>query len=236
MPRILIVEDEPAIADPLVYALSTEGYDCLCVGLGRDGLTAVHSHDIALVILDVGLPDMSGFDVCRELRRRSEVPVLFLTARADEIDRIIGLELGADDYVPKPFSPREVTSRVRAILRRAGRATSAPTTEATGASATTAPPSFTHDTEGARIAYHGHWLALTRYEYRLLAVLLEKPGRVFSRSRLMEIVWHEAEETLERTVDAHVKTLRAKLRAAHADDDPIETHRGMGYSVRSDLQ
>ena len=167
MPRILIVEDEPAIADPLVYALSTEGYDCLCVGLGR----------------------------------------------------IIGLELGADDYVPKPFSPREVTSRVRAILRRAGRATSAPTTEATGASATTAPPSFTHDTEGARIAYHGHWLALTRYEYRLLAVLLEKPGRVFSRSRLMEIVWHEAEETLERTVDAQL--LRNRCEQRHDDErDP----------------
>ena len=221
---ILIVDDEPAIADTLDYALRTEGFNTHCVGLGRQALDAVRQSDIAVVILDVGLPDMNGFDVCREIRRESDVPVIFLTARSDEVDRIVGLELGADDYVPKPFSPREVASRVRAILRRA-RPPAVPAGEPT--------PRFRVDAEGARIAYDGVWLALTRYEYRLLATLLERSGRVFSRARLMELVWSDAQESLDRTVDAHIKTLRAKLRAVR-DDDPIETHRGLGYSVRND--
>ena len=236
--RILIVDDEPAIADTLAYALRTEGYATECATLGRDALTALGQpdHAIALVVLDVGLPDMSGFDVCRELRRHSDVPVIFLTARADEVDRIVGLEIGADDYVPKPFSPREVASRVRAILRRARPA--APPQEpavaqsAPDTSASSTHPDFAHDVDGARIAFHGVWLALTRYEYRLLATLLERPGRVLSRARLMDLVWHDAEDSLERTVDAHVKTLRAKLRAVRDDGEPIETHRGMGYSLR----
>ena len=219
---ILIVDDEPSIADTLDYALRTEGFRTVCVGLGREALQALHDKDIALVILDVGLPDMNGFDVCRELRRDSDVPVIFLTARADEVDRIVGLELGADDYVAKPFSPREVASRVRAILRR----TRQP------APAAAEPPRFRIDADGARIACDGTWLTLTRYEYGLLCALLERPGRVLSRARLMELVWSDAEESLERTVDAHVKTLRAKLRAIRGDD-PIETHRGLGYSIRS---
>jgi two-component system catabolic regulation response regulator CreB len=221
---ILIVDDEPSIVATLEYALRTEGFETRCAGLGQQALQAAQAGDVALVILDVGLPDMSGFDVCRELRRASELPVLFLTARADEVDRIVGLELGADDYVPKPFSPREVASRVRAILRRC-QASSRPATPA---------PSFRVDTEGARIAWGDTWLPLTRYEYGLLASLLERPGRILSRARLMETVWHDAEDSFDRTVDAHVKTLRAKLRAA-CGDDPIETHRGMGYSIRADL-
>lgn len=219
---ILIVDDEPSIADTLDYALRTEGFETLCVGLGRLALQALHDNDIALVILDVGLPDMNGFDVCRALRRDSDVPVIFLTARADEVDRIVGLELGADDYVAKPFSPREVASRVRAILRRAR----------SPAPAVAEQPRFRVDVEAARIACDGTWLTLTRYEYGLLRALLERPGRVLSRARLMELVWSDAEESLERTVDAHVKTLRAKLRAIRGDD-PIETHRGLGYSIRS---
>lgn len=221
---ILIVDDEPSIADNLDYALRSEGFKTLCVGLGRQALAALSDNDIALVILDVGLPDMNGFDVCRELRRNSDVPVIFLTARSDEVDRIVGLELGADDYVQKPFSPREVASRVRAILRRA---------RPGSPSQVVAEPRFTIDAEGARIAYEGNWLSLTRYEYGLLSALLERPGRVLSRARLMELVWSDAEESLERTVDAHIKTLRAKLRAIR-DDDVIGTHRGLGYSVRSD--
>ncbi|MDZ4253033.1 MAG: two-component system response regulator CreB [Sulfuritalea sp.] len=226
--RILIVDDEPSIADTLDYALRTEGFLTLCVGLGRQALQALHDNDIALVILDVGLPDMNGFDVCRALRRDSDVPVIFLTARADEVDRIVGLELGADDYVAKPFSPREVASRVRAILRRARQP--APVTVTAGPRFRI-DARFQIDTEGARIACDGAWLTLTRYEYGLLCALLERPGRVLSRARLMELVWSDAEESLERTVDAHVKTLRAKLRAIR-DDDPIETHRGLGYSIR----
>ncbi|CAL93321.1 two-component system response regulator CreB [Azoarcus olearius] len=228
--RILIVDDEPAIADMLAYALRTEGYEPDCVGLGGDALAALRGGaDYALVILDVGLPDQSGFDVCRALRRESDVPVIFLTARSDEVDRIVGLELGADDYVPKPFSPREVASRVRAILRRA-RPQPAAVAPAPAAETCSAP--FHHDAAGARIAYHGVWLSLTRYEYRLLATLLDRPGRVQSRAQLMADVWRDAEDSLERTVDAHIKTLRAKLRAVREDEDPIETHRGLGYSLR----
>lgn len=227
--RILIVDDEPAIADMVMYALRTEGYAPEWVGLARDALNRLAAADgaeFALVVLDVGLPDGSGFDVCRELRRHSDVPVIFLTARADEVDRIVGLELGADDYVAKPFSPRELASRVRAILRRARPA------PAPAGVVALEPARFRHDPEGARVAYHGVWLSLTRYEYRLLATLVERPGRVFSRAQLMEQVWHDAEESLERTVDAHVKTLRAKLRTVSDCDDPIETHRGLGYSLR----
>lgn len=223
--RILIVDDEPAIAETLAYALRTEGLDVDCVGLGHEALSMLRQGGSALVILDVGLPDLNGFDVCRELRRFSDVPVIFLTARSDEVDRIVGLELGADDYVAKPFSPREVASRVRAILRRARSAKA----ESSGSAAV-----WTLERDAARVSYHGTSLALTRYEFCLLATLIEHPGKVFSRARLMELVWCDAEETLERTVDAHVKTLRAKLRKVRPDDDPIETHRGLGYSLRGE--
>ena len=218
--RILIVEDEPAIADTLVYALNRDGYSTECCTLGRQALDALGTGRHALIILDVGLPDMSGFDVCREVRRSSDIPVIFLTARSEEVDRIVGLELGADDYVAKPFSPREVASRVRAILRRAR-------SQPLPASASR----FAIDSEGARISYFGTWLSLTRYEYGLLSVLLERPGRILSRAKLMELVWQDAEESFERTVDAHIKTLRAKLRDI-CETDPIETHRGLGYSIR----
>jgi len=222
--KILIVDDEPAIADTLDYVLRTDGFEPVCVGLGQLALKEIKTSEYALVILDIGLPDISGFDVCRELRRHSNVPVIFLTARSDEVDRIVGLELGADDYVPKPFSPREISSRVRAILRRARESEPAEPSPA---------PLFRVDQDGLRIAYAGAWLTLTRYEYLLLAALLERPGRVLSRARLMEMVWSGAEESLDRTVDAHIKTLRAKLRAVR-EGDPIETHRGLGYSIRSD--
>ncbi|MDR2625263.1 MAG: two-component system response regulator CreB, partial [Zoogloeaceae bacterium] len=192
--------------------------------LGQEAVEWTRTRDYALVILDVGLPDMSGFDVCRALRRHSEAPVIFLTARAEEVDRVVGLELGADDYVAKPFSPRELVARVRAILRRVQprSAIPAPATD-TGA--------FTLDAEGLRIACRGQWLNLTRYEYRLLACLLAHPGRVFSRAFLMQHVWEDAEETEERTVDTHIKTLRAKLRLSLPERDPIVTHRGLGYSI-----
>ncbi|MDR1227968.1 MAG: two-component system response regulator CreB [Azoarcus sp.] len=227
--KILIVDDEPAIADTLAYALSAEGYASDRCGLGREALARAAAESYAIILLDVGLPDMSGFDVCRELRRRSDVPILFLTARAEEVDRIVGLELGADDYVAKPFSPRELVSRVRAILRRARGGAPAAAPETSAASAAALP--FQVDREGLRIACKGQWLNLTRYEYLLLACLLEHPGRVYSRALLMDKVWRDAEETEERTVDTHIKTLRAKLRAALPERDPIVTHRGLGYSI-----
>lgn len=222
MSRILVVEDEIAIADAVLYALREDGLTAEHCLLGQQALELLRGGGFAVVILDVGLPDISGFELCRELRMFSNVPVIFLTARSGEIDRVVGLELGADDYVVKPFSPRELLARVRARLRRGDQL----------ASLTPQPDRrFTHDRTGQRIRYEGQWLALTRYEYRLLAVLIERPGAIFSRERLMDDVWRDAPETVDRTVDTHVKTLRQKLRQLSPGQDPIQTHRGLGYSV-----
>ena len=219
---ILVVEDEPPIAETIVYALQTEGFAVLWKTTGRDALAVMQEQVVALVVLDVGLPDMSGFDVCREIQRRGPVPVIFLTARSSEVDRIVGLELGADDYLAKPFSPRELTARVRAVLRRSrGPAPVAPV-----------PGGWSHDAARCRISYAGRVLELTRNEYRLLAALLAAPGRVFSRDQLMTAAWDDPGAALDRTVDAHIKMLRAKLRAAAPEADPIVTHRGLGYSLR----
>jgi two-component system catabolic regulation response regulator CreB len=223
---ILIVEDEAAIADSIAYALRTEGYAAQHLTLGQQALDAVRSDaGIGLVVLDVGLPDINGFEVCRRLRQFSDVPVIFLTARNDEIDRVVGLEIGADDYISKPFSPRELVARIRVILRRVARS------DTGAASPSAAAARFDLRPDEARIAFCGSLLDLTRYEYLLLKVFIEHPGHVLSRAQLMDKVWTDAPDTLERTVDAHVKSLRAKLREIAAGQDPIQTHRGMGYSL-----
>jgi two-component system catabolic regulation response regulator CreB len=220
---ILIVEDELAIADSIAYALRTDGFTPVHVSLGQHALDTMRTQNPpSLVVLDVGLPDMNGFEVCRQLRQFCNVPVIFLTARSDEIDRIVGLEIGADDYVTKPFSPRELVARIRVVLRRlAPVAAPVPATSLR----------FELREEEARIVYCGRALELTRYEYLLLKTLLEHPGHVLSRARLMDRVWADAPETLDRTVDAHVKSLRAKLRQIDSTAEPIQTHRGMGYSL-----
>jgi two-component system catabolic regulation response regulator CreB len=219
---ILIVEDEAPIAETIVYALQTEGYEPVWKTTGREALDVLASRAVALVVLDVGLPDGNGFDFCREMQRRGRVPVIFLTARTSEVDRIVGLELGADDYVAKPFSPRELTARVRAVLRRSGAASVESTITA----------DWSHDAERCRISYKGRALDLTRNEYRLLAALVASPGRVFSRDQLMELAWDDPGASLDRTVDAHVKQLRAKLRETTPDEELIVTHRGLGYSLK----
>jgi two-component system catabolic regulation response regulator CreB len=222
MPQILLVEDETAIADAALYALRAEGWNVEHVTLAGEALERTRKQTFDVLILDVGLPDRSGFELCRELRTFTQVPVIFLTARGSEIDRVLGLELGADDYMVKPFSPRELVARVRARLRRAA---AAPRDEWRSNGA------FAHDEVGQRISYAGQDLALTRYEYRLLAQLLSRPGAICSRERLMRDVWDDAPDTIDRTVDTHIKTLRTKLRAIRPDADPIQTHRGLGYSV-----
>ena len=223
---ILVVEDEPAIADTVVYALATDGFAPHWVASGEAALAAASAASYALAIVDIGLPDINGFELCRRLQaQRPALPVIFLTARSGEIDRVAGLELGADDYVAKPFSPRELVARVRTVLRRAQR-------PAAPAAAATAPAPFAIDDERKLIRFHGRPLELSRIEYRLLKVLVERPGRVFSRDELMERAWDDPAASFDRTVDAHVKTLRAKLRAVAPDEDPIVTHRGMGYSLR----
>jgi len=223
MPRILLVEDEIAIAETVLYALRAEGFEAHHCLTGTEALREARREPYDLAVLDIGLPDIGGFALCRELRRERDLPVIFLTAHDAEADRILGLEIGADDYVTKPFSPRELAARVRVVLRR-GRGTDH--TPARGN-----PAGFEHDTDGHRIRYRGRPLELTRYEYGLLAALLQRPGAVLSRAQLMDRVWGGALESGDRTVDTHVKTLRAKLRELAPEADPIRTHRGMGYSV-----
>jgi two-component system catabolic regulation response regulator CreB len=238
LPRILIVEDEPAIADTLIYALKTEGFAPEWCATGRAGLAALAAKSFALVVLDVGLPDGSGFDVCKAIRAQWAVPVLFLTARNTELDRVLGLELGGDDYLVKPFSPRELTARVKAILRRTnGQAATAPETaprtcHSLDDKGLAGAGEFVVDDERCSIRFRGIALDLTRYEYRLLKLLAARPGRVYSREQLMTAVWEDPGASLDRTVDAHVKMLRAKFRSIAPDADPIQTHRGLGYSLR----
>ena len=220
--RILVVEDEAAIADAVLYALRGEGHVVEHCALGRQALVLQRERPADLVLLDVGLPDLSGFEVCRELRAFSAVPVVFLTARNEEIDRVLGLELGADDYMAKPFSPRELVARVRARLRRHQPAIEAGWRQ---------QGDFAIDREGRRIRYRDQLLPLTRYEYGLLAALLQRPGAILSRAQLMDRGWDSDADSADRTIDTHVKTLRAKLRAAGADGEPIRTHRGLGYAL-----
>lgn len=223
-PDILLVEDEDAIAQTLIYALSTDGFAPTHVRLLAEARAALSKMPPALLILDVGLPDGSGFDLCRELRcgafGNARLPVLMLTARSEEVDRIVGLELGADDYVTKPFSPREVSLRVKTILRRA-----------LPEKSSNSSALFRIDRDAQRIEYAGQMLTLAKREYLLLKTLLERPGRICSRDMLLDTVWGMDAESGDRTVDTHVKTVRAKLKAIRGDIDPIETHRGMGYSI-----
>ena len=230
--RILIVEDEPSIAENIEYSLQTEGFDPVWRSTAQEGLAAFRESPPALIVLDVGLPDMSGFDVCREIRATSQVPIVFLTAREGEIDRVVGLELGADDYMIKPFSPRELVARVRAILRRAGSVALPAEEEEVSISSEV----FEVDEMRMQIRYRGEPMSLTRYEFGLLKLFVEHPGRVYTRDQLMDHVWEEPEASLDRTVDAHIKTLRSKLKTIDESTDPITTHRGVGYSLREDMR
>ncbi len=226
--RILLLEDDPAIAGTVAFALQREGFEVEHVLLTGAARASVAARRPALAILDVGLPDGSGLDLCREWRQSGDaalraLPLLMLTARAEELDRVVGLELGADDYMSKPFSPRELVARVRALLRRAALAPAPPAPDAAGP--------FELDADGQRIRFAGQWLALTRLEFGLLRALLRAPGRIRSREALLDEVWGADGDATDRTVDTHVKTLRAKLRAVRPDLEPIATHRGMGYSL-----
>jgi two-component system, OmpR family, catabolic regulation response regulator CreB len=229
-PRILVVEDESGIADTIQYVLANDGFAPVWCSTAEAAIACFAAEPPALAILDVGLPDLNGFQLFKELHALpggADVPMLFLTARSDEIDRVVGLELGADDYIAKPFSPRELLARVRAILRRSGRVAAA-------ASPQDKVP-FELDEERHRIRYYGTLLELSRYEYGILRVLVARPGRVFTREELLAKVWGDATDSFDRTVDAHIKTLRAKLRAIAPDVDPIRTLRGTGYALQEEL-
>lgn len=227
--RILIVEDEPAISDNIQFVLESEGLETVRVATGLAASSILDQGMIDLIVLDIGLPDINGIDLLKEIRRTRATPIILLTARSAEIDRVLGLEVGADDYVAKPFSPRELAARVKAVLRRCRPA-------ALG----TANPSvcevaFAVDSSRRTIAFFGTALELSKYEYEILRRFIERKGHVFSREQLMNLVWEQPETSLDRTVDAHIKNIRAKLRAVRPDLEPIVTHRGSGYSLREDL-
>ncbi|MHC1743806.1 MAG: two-component system response regulator CreB [Syntrophobacteraceae bacterium] len=224
-PKVLIVEDERAIVDNIQYALETEGFATECLATGEAVLPFLEENPVDLIILDIGLPDVSGLELCKAIRRGHSTPVIFLTARADEVDRVVGLEIGADDYVTKPFSPRELSARVKAVLRRTRPNADCVSTE----------PAFQVNESKRQIAYRGKVLDLSRYEYDILRTFIKRPGHVYSREQLMDLVWEQPEASLDRTVDAHIKNIRAKLRAIDPECDPIITHRGMGYSLKENL-
>ncbi|MBU0827850.1 MAG: two-component system response regulator CreB [Gammaproteobacteria bacterium] len=224
--KLLLLEDDPAIARTVAYALERDGLQVTHSLLVHDARQQMASHRFDLLVLDVGLPDGSGLDLLRDVRNAAHtasLPVLMLSAHGEEIDRVLGLELGADDYLTKPFSPRELAARVKALLRRAGN----------GASSTpaTAAPLFQDDEAGQRISLRGHALLLTRREYRLLSCLLRGAGRIHSRDALLAAAWGDDSESTDRTVDTHIKTLRAKLREVDPAREYISTHRGMGYCL-----
>ena len=229
MPKILVVDDEPSIVDIISLALETEGLLVTSCATGSDALTEIESVIFDLIILDIGLPDMNGFELANRIRSNSNIPIIFLTARSSEIDRVVGLELGADDYVTKPFSPRELSARVKAVLRRTG----------ANHSTNTSPPIvstglFKVDHESMQIFIRNMPLELSRTEFRLLALLIKTPGRVYSRDQLMDQAWEYSSISSDRTVDTHIKTIRQKIKAIHPEHDPIITHRGIGYSLLDD--
>lgn len=222
--QVLLVEDEPAIADAVLYALESEGVACVWASTGEAALRHVRDSAPKMVLLDIGLPDINGLDLFRQIRAISNASIVFLTSRSAEIDQVLGLELGADDYITKPFSPRVLSARVRLQLRRDTTSHFAP--HSTEPSSTL----FQADEDKRRITLRGQLLDLSRYEYGLLLLLVKNPSRTYSREQLMQLVWASPDESFDRTVDTHIKVLRQKIRAVDASLNPIKTHRGVGYS------
>jgi len=218
-PLILIVEDEPKLAALLADYLRVAGFDSLQIHDGLAALPAVRERRPALLLLDLMLPGLDGMSICRELRGFSQIPVIMMTARIEEVDRLLGLELGADDYICKPYSPREVVARVKAQLRRSGWLGASP-----------APAGLLLDAEALRASVQGQWLDLTPAEFRLLKSLAAQPGRVFSRDQLLDQLHDDGRAVTDRAVDSHVRNLRRKLEAAPGGIDPIRSVYGVGYA------
>jgi two-component system OmpR family response regulator len=223
MPTVLIADDDPHIREVVRFALSRAQIECL---EARDGAEALRTFEAArpdLLLLDVLMPEMDGLEVCRRVRAVSSVPILILSSKDDEVDKVVGLELGADDYVTKPFSPRELVARVRAALRRA-----APAPPASDA-VVLRHGELSLDLDRHEARWGNRLVALTAVEFALLRAMLARPGRVFSRERLMLEAYGEATHVSDRTIDSHIRGIRDKF--AEAGGDPIETVRGVGYRV-----
>jgi two-component system catabolic regulation response regulator CreB len=233
--RVLIVEDEQHLAEVLRFNLEAEGFHADVVDNGDGALARLFDPDahFDLVVLDVMMPGKDGFAVVSELRQQQNfVPVLMLTARGRPEDVLKGFAAGADDYLAKPFSPRELVARVRSVLRRSARAG---TTAPAAGSASAAPGPIVVDEGRMQVRYYGRALELSRYEFGLLKALASRPGHVFTREALLDRVWGDDSDSMDRTVDAHVKTLRAKMKAIAPGLEPIRTLRGSGYALAEDL-
>lgn len=234
MTRILIVEDEPSYSEPLEYLLTREGYDVVTAATGPDGLARFDEGGADLVLLDLMLPGLPGTEVCRQLRQRSDVPVIMLTAKDGEIDKVVGLELGADDYVTKPYSSRELIARVRAVLRRRG--TGAATSqqgedpEDDDESVLTLGP-VQMDVERHTVHVRGELVAFPLKEFELLEMLLRNPGRVLTRMQLIDRIWGSDYVGDTKTLDVHVKRVRAKIEEDPGSPQLLQTVRGLGYKL-----
>ena len=227
--RILIVDDEPSVTDLLAYNLRKAHYDVLIAGDGRQALQLARDASPDLILLDLMLPEVDGLDVCRELRKSTSVPIIMVTALGEETDRVVGLEVGADDYITKPFGMRELLARVKAVLRR----TCPESGEAPPSKILRGPGDVTIDIERRLVTAGEQPLELTRLEFDLLHCLMANAGRVLSRERLLEQAWGYDFAGDTRAVDSAVKRLRAALRSASAEADAIEAVRGVGYRLRS---
>lgn len=224
--KVLVVEDDPRISDVLEYALKADGYDVQTAQRGREATELAKSSSPSLIVLDVGLPDIDGFEVCRMVRKFSDVPIIFLTSRSDEIDRVVGLEIGGDDYVVKPFSPRELLARIKAIRRRNDRTGAPPLLNPSENELRYGP--LTIDSDKFRIHCQGREIILTAQEFKLLELLVKHPGRVFTRAQVLNRAWGDGGLVTDRTIDVHVKSLRKKF----GKFEFIETVRGIGYRAR----
>jgi two-component system OmpR family response regulator len=220
--RILLADDDPSLREVVRYALDRAGYDVIEASDGREALDRFKRHAVDLVVLDVLMPEMDGITVCRELRRASSVPIVFLSSRSEEVDRILGLEMGGDDYLSKPFSPRELVSRVKAVLRR-----TRPEQPEEGAIVEAAGVRL--DTEAFRVFVGEVELQLTVTEFRILEVFARRPGRVFTRDELVERAYPGPHHVSDRTLDSHIRRIRQKLRDAGVD--PIHTVHGLGVRL-----
>lgn len=225
--KILIVDDEPAVTDLLAYNLRKANYVVQVAGDGRQALETAQKYHPDLILLDVMIPEMDGLDVCRELRKTSTTPIIMITARGEEVDRIVGLELGADDYVCKPFSMRELMARIKAVLRR-GRSDEK---DQLLSPVLAGPGGLKIDPESRRVTIGEAVITLTRLEFNVLHILTQNQGRVLTRERLLELAWGYDFSGDTRTVDSTVKRLRAKLRSATPEADSIEAVRGVGYRM-----
>jgi two-component system response regulator RegX3 len=229
MTRVLIVEDEESFADPLAFLLRKEGFTTAIAGTGQDALDEFDRNGADIVLLDLMLPGMSGTDVCKALRVRSAVPVIMVTARDSEIDKVVGLELGADDYVTKPYSARELIARVRAVLRRGGDAGA----DADGAAGVLEAGPVRMDVERHVVSVNGATVAMPLKEFDLLEYLLRNVGRVLTRGQLIDRVWGADYVGDTKTLDVHVKRLRAKVEADPGAPKHLVTVRGLGYKFES---